>query len=174
MKLDMSQELYVYNYAGILCQLIRPLTMTNKFKKSFWSYVKQNIKLGISSNPTFDSSLCTQFFSTFFRLVNPSKSFDIPSWIPAIEEPLVPYDISPPSYHQITKTIGRMKASSSPCPLDNISIVPSNDALFFVHILQWYFTLFGFQGKSRLTGKRLVRSLHIKRVILQLLPMSGL
>ena len=60
----------------------------------------------------------------FLPLSKPFKIFRYPSWIPAIEEPLVPYDISPPSYHQITKTIRRMKASSSPCPLDNISIVP--------------------------------------------------
>ena len=112
-------------------QLRRDTSSTNsnidhdkQIQRNFWSYVKQNIQLGISSNPTFDSSLCTQFFSTLFRSVNPSKSFDIPSWIPAIEEPLVPYDISPPSYHQITKTIRRMKASGSPCPLDKISIIP--------------------------------------------------
>ena len=44
--------------------------------------------------------------------------------------PLVPYDISPPSYHHITKTIRRMKASSSPCPLDKISNIPFKRCLF--------------------------------------------
>ena len=129
-------------------------------------YVKQNTKLSISPNPKFDSSVCTQSFSTFFRSVNPSKSFDIRSWFFALEEPSVTYHVSPPSYHQITKGIRRMKASGSPCPLDKYPSFPSKVALFSVHILQRYLTVFGSQGKSPLTGKRLLRSLHIKRVVL--------
>ena len=82
-----------------------------QIQKNFWSYVKQHIKLSASLPPTFDSSSCPQVFCSFFRSVNPSKSFEIPSWIPALNEPSVPYDISPPSYNQVTKTIRRMKAS---------------------------------------------------------------
>ena len=51
--------------------------------KNFWSYVKQHIKLCGSLPPTFDSSSCTQAFCSFFSSINPSKSFPIPSWIPA-------------------------------------------------------------------------------------------
>ena len=93
-------------------------------QKSFWRYIKEHIKQGTSISPSFDSSTCIQFFSKFFRSTNPSKTFIIPSWIPPLAEPSVPYDTSPPSYQQVTKSIRRMKASGSPCPLDKISIIP--------------------------------------------------
>ena len=35
-----------------------------------------------------------------------------------------PFHLSLPTYQQITKIVRRMKASSSPCPLDKISIIP--------------------------------------------------
>ena len=69
-----------------------------EIQKNLWSYVKQSLKLSASLPPAFDSSSCTQFFCSLFRSINPSKSFAIPSWIPALSEPSVPYDISPPSY----------------------------------------------------------------------------
>ena len=76
-----------------------------QIQKSFWRYVKQHIQQGTSISPSFDSSTCTKFFCSFFRSINPSKSFTIPSWIPPLAQPSVPYDLSPPSYQQITKTI---------------------------------------------------------------------
>ena len=68
--------------------------------------------------------MCMKFFCSSFRSINPYKSCTIPSWIPPLAQPSVPCDLSPPSYQQITKTIRRMKASVSPCPLDKISIIP--------------------------------------------------
>ena len=102
-------------------------TVTNHdklIKASFWSYVKQQVKQRTSSLPSFDSTTCTQFFCTFFRAINPAKSFKIPSWISPLPQPTLSYDLSPPSYHQVTKIVRRMKASGSPCPLDKISIIP--------------------------------------------------
>ena len=52
------------------------------------------------------------------------KCFKIPSWIPSRPQSSVPYNMSPPTYQQITKVVRRMKASGSPCPLDNILIIP--------------------------------------------------
>ena len=121
-------------------------------RKNFWSYVKQYIKLSASLTPTFDSSSCTQIFYSFFRSANPSKSFEIPSSIPALGEPPVPYDIFPPSYHQITKTTGRMKASGSPTLSTNYLSFLSKSARLFAHILQLYLMQFGSQGKSLLKG----------------------
>ena len=67
---------------------------------------------------------CTSSFREFFRSKNPSKCFSIPSWIPPFPQPSVPYNLTPPSYEQVTKVILRMKASGSPCPLDKFSIIP--------------------------------------------------
>ena len=73
---------------------------------------------------SFDISACTRYFQDFFRPINPSKFFKIPDWIPPLADPSKQYDLSPPSYHQSTKFIRRMKASGSPCPIDKISIIP--------------------------------------------------
>ena len=58
-----------------------------------------------------------------FNCLNPSKYFDIPTWIPRLKSPEKKFDISPPSYSEICKIVNKMKSSGSPCPLDQISII---------------------------------------------------
>ena len=74
--------------------------------------------------PTLTASSCTDFYSKIFSTINPLATFIIPSWIPSLSQLSTPYDLSPPTYQQITKIIRRIKASGSPCPLDKISIIP--------------------------------------------------
>ena len=95
-----------------------------QIKKNFWGYVKANLKQSSSLSPSFDIDACRTFFQDFFCSNNSSKSFRIPDWIPSLSTPVVPYNLSPPSYQQITKIVRRMKALGSPCPLDKISIIP--------------------------------------------------
>ena len=45
------------------------------------------------------------------------------SWIPSFAAPVHPFNLQPPSYQKITSVIQRMKASSTPSPLDRISII---------------------------------------------------
>ena len=125
-----------------------------RIQKNFWGYVKQHFKQSTSLSPTFDSTSCTQFFRTFFRSINPSKSFQMPSWIPALDEPSVPYDISPPSYHQVTKTIRRMKASGSPCPLDKISIIAFKRCPFLRSYITAVFNIIWLSGEIPSEWKR--------------------
>ena len=49
--------------------------------------------------------------------------FTIPSWIPKLKKPNIPFNLPRPSYQEITRIIKRMKSSGSPCPLDQISII---------------------------------------------------
>ena len=95
-----------------------------QIQKNFWGYIETNFKWNMSPSPISDYSACTQIFATFFRSIFPSKSFKIPERIPSLAQSSIPYDLSPPSYHQITKVIHRMKASGSPCPLNKIPIIP--------------------------------------------------
>ena len=74
--------------------------------------------------PSFDGLTCTNFFAKFFSPVNAAKKFEIPDWIPTLPLPNSPLDLSPPSYKQITKVVRRIKASGSPCALDQLSIIP--------------------------------------------------
>ena len=55
--------------------------------------------------------------------VNPYKLFKIPNWIPMLPEPITEFDLTPPTYQQVTNIIRKMKTSGSPCPLDQISVI---------------------------------------------------
>ena len=55
--------------------------------------------------------------------MNPNKIFQIPSWIPALPDPITEFNLEPPTYQQITNIIRKMKTSGSPSPLDQISII---------------------------------------------------
>ena len=93
-------------------------------KMNFWGYVKNIFKRSATSLPSFDGLTCTNFFAKFFSPVNASKKFEIPDWIPTLPLQNSPFDLSPPSYKQISKVVRRIKASGSPCPLDQLSIIP--------------------------------------------------
>ena len=95
-----------------------------QIQKNIWGYIKANCKQTMSPSPTVNCSTCTHFFATCFRSIFPVKSFNIPDWIPSIAQPSIPYDVTPPSYNQITKVVRRIQASGSPCPLDKIYIIP--------------------------------------------------
>ena len=43
--------------------------------------------------------------------------------LPALPPPSIHFTCEPPSYEKVTKIIRKMKASGSPCPLDQISII---------------------------------------------------
>ena len=66
---------------------------------------------------------CLSYFTKTLAAIHPTKLFTIPSWIPALSDPEVQIDLDPPSYQQITNIIRRMKASGSPYPLDQLSII---------------------------------------------------
>ena len=53
--------------------------------------------------------------------VNPYKLFKIPNWIPMLPEPITEFDLTPPTYQQVTNIIRKMK--TSPCPLYQISVI---------------------------------------------------
>ena len=55
--------------------------------------------------------------------VDCSVQINIANIMPVIK-PGIAYDLSPLTYQQITKAIRRIKASGSPCPINNISIIP--------------------------------------------------
>ncbi|CAB3986993.1 Hypothetical predicted protein [Paramuricea clavata] len=64
-----------------------------------------------------------KYFKTVLTKVNPNKIFQIPSSIPMLHDPIIEFDLEPPTYRQITNIIRKMKTSGSPCPLDQISII---------------------------------------------------
>ena len=73
--------------------------------------------------PLFNSDTCSHYFRKIFkRTVN--HVFTLPSWIPEFPEPTrCVFNSSMATYQEITRTVRRMKAGKSPCPLDQISVI---------------------------------------------------
>jgi hypothetical protein len=95
----------------------------SSINKNFWGYVKRFFKTNTSLLPSFNLVQCTSYFSKTFSVINPNKTFNIPSWIPKFASPQTPFNLDPPTYQEITNVIRKMKPSGSPCPLDQISII---------------------------------------------------
>ena len=93
-----------------------------ELKNNFWSYVKHYLEKPTKVLPTFNKTTCYEFFKKFFKCANPTKKFQIPSWIPFFPSPEKKFDSNPPTYAEISQIIKRMKTSGSPCPLDQIFI----------------------------------------------------
>ena len=93
-----------------------------ELKNNFWSYVKHYLEKATKILHAFHKTSYYEFFKKFFKCVNPTKMFQIPSWIPSFPPP-EKFNSNPPTYAEISQIIKRMKISGSPCPLDQISII---------------------------------------------------
>ena len=93
------------------------------FERNFWGYVKNVLASKRTVLPSFNMQDCTDHFRKTLLAIHPTKLFRIPSWIPTLSRPQIQYDLDPPTYQQITTIIRKMKASGSPCPLDQLSII---------------------------------------------------
>ncbi len=91
--------------------------------QNFWGYVKNVLITKDTILPSFNMSQCFSFFTKTLAAVHPNKLFTIPSWIPLLSNPEVQFDLDPPSYQQVSTIIRKMKASGSPSPLDQLSII---------------------------------------------------
>ena len=107
--------------------------------------------------------VCTEYFRKTLQSINPTKRFTIPSWLPAFKTPTYQYDITPPTYQEITKIIRRMKASGSPCPLDQISIIVFKRCPCLRSYLQLIFRKFLVQDRFPLCGKKQLRFSFTKK-----------
>ena len=56
-------------------------------------------------------------------MVNPTTVFNLPSLIPTLSDPVIPFNLESPKYQQISNVIRKMKASGSPSRLDQLSII---------------------------------------------------
>ena len=144
-------------------------------QRNLWGYVKSQLRKDTLSSPSFNISDCTNYFRNFFLSINPEKAFKIPNWIPPLADPSIPYDLSPSTYQQITKIVRRIKASSSPCPLEKkfYSLLSKGVRISGLTSLNCS-AIFGGLVKFLLSGRRLALSVFIRKAILQTLSTLGL
>ncbi|CAB3998171.1 Hypothetical predicted protein, partial [Paramuricea clavata] len=70
----------------------------NKYlERSFWGYVKNIINRKDAVLPSFNMTDCLSYFSKSLAKINPNKLFVIPSWIPKLSDPVVQFNLDPPT-----------------------------------------------------------------------------
>ena len=97
--------------------------MIDTYQRISGVFVTNVIDKPLKVLPSFSGEECTNHFLKVFSSASPNQQFPIPSWIPALQQTSIPFNLEPPSYDKITNVIWRMKASGSPCWLDRISII---------------------------------------------------
>ena len=95
-----------------------------EIKKNYWKYCKDTYEKEDVILPSFfDEDKCYNYFRNIFREKNPSRNFELPSWIKTLNEPTNPFNLESPTYKEIQKIISKMKSSGSPCPFDHLSVI---------------------------------------------------
>ena len=102
---------------------IDPMNHDYSISKNFWGYVKKIFNIKVEMLPSFSMDECFDYFTRTLLSLNPNRVFNLPSWIPTLPDPVIPFNLEPPTYQQISNVIRKMKASGSPCPLDQLSII---------------------------------------------------
>ena len=91
--------------------------------KNFWGFVKTVLDKPSKILPSFSKETCIHYFIKILSSTWPNRKFIIPSWIPSLQKPTIPFNFEPPSYEKVTNVIRRTKTSGSPSPLDQSSII---------------------------------------------------
>ena len=128
-------------------------------KLDFWKYVKRFIEKPTSN---FQSNSLFRIFQKNITVNEPYKAIYYPI---LLEPPIYQYDITSPTYQEITKIIRRMKASGSPCRLDEISIIVFKRCPYLRSYLELVFRKISSTGQipDPLCGKKQLRFLFTKK-----------
>jgi hypothetical protein len=98
------------------------INITEKLKTKFWSTCHDLFNKATNSIPTFTINICETYFRRIVTCIHASR-FIIPRWIPKLDPPRIEYDDVPPTYKEIATAVNRCRASASPCPIDNLSVI---------------------------------------------------
>ena len=86
----------------------------------FWSTCTLIFSTTVNNIPTFSPSKCYQYFcDTVSNSHKAAVYYSIPQWIPELNKPTSVMS----TYKEITQAVNKMKASSSACPLDQLSCI---------------------------------------------------
>ena len=94
------------------------MTTKQNITKNFWKPCDKVLEPETEMvKPNFSEINCVHYFR------NTLKCFTRPSWMKEFENPTTDFNMQPPTYVEVTKFIMKMKPSTSPCPLDQISVI---------------------------------------------------
>ena len=90
--------------------------------KSFHSFVKEVLDQEDRDkriDPAFDVALAQSYFRDVYS--SDRREFQCPDWLPTASQPLHPFDEGPLTHAELDAVLRRLRAGSSPSPLDQIS-----------------------------------------------------
>ncbi|ESO10095.1 hypothetical protein HELRODRAFT_167947 [Helobdella robusta] len=108
---------------------------TSQLRHRFWWYCKKLFTPAECQSPQFNSTTCHNYFSTVLNEYSHNKH-QLPGWLEKLPPPSKPCNTNPPGYNEISSIIRKYRTRSSPCPLDQISIIPFKKCLILRTILQ--------------------------------------
>ena len=94
-----------------------------RMTQKFWKYCKEIFEDDETTLPDFDEKTCADFLKAHLKPNTIDANFEFPIWMKRLHTPCQSFNVSAPSYSEITKIIKRMKSSSSACPFDQISVL---------------------------------------------------
>ena len=102
---------------------LNPLSHFLQYRRNPWVYMN-DFSRSVSPAPSFNNSVCELYFNNILSEKSPLRPFAKPEWMPMLDQPLIPFDPDlSPSFTDISRIVSSMKAGTSPCPLDSISII---------------------------------------------------
>ncbi|ESN91461.1 hypothetical protein HELRODRAFT_165498 [Helobdella robusta] len=99
--------------------------IAQQLKNNFWKTC-QNIFLPTKQvSPLFDVDTGYTYYKSSAKNSG-NNTFHKPDWIHSLQIPSQNCNSDPPSYNEMVSAIHKIKSKSSPCPLDQISIMTSH------------------------------------------------
>ena len=71
----------------------------------------------------FTENDCEKYFKSILSDKICQKRFTSLSWMNKFKDPIINFNLQPPTYTEISKIISKMKSSVSPCPLNQGSVI---------------------------------------------------
>ncbi|ESO00288.1 hypothetical protein HELRODRAFT_176152 [Helobdella robusta] len=95
--------------------------ITKQLKVKFWSTCKKLFNPSNSLTPSFSIDDCKKYFYNILHDPFHNK-FHLPNWVPTLQQPTIPCNIDPPTYHEIATVIRKCKLRASPCLYNSFNL----------------------------------------------------
>jgi len=90
---------------------------------NFWKTCRELFDRDATVFPSFSTEACRAHFRGALQKKPNEGKYKISNWIPTLKEPIVPFNDLPPTYSEVAGVINQSRTSSSPCPLDQMSVL---------------------------------------------------
>ena len=99
------------------------LRLPIRLLQKFLEILRKSFRAERRVKPLFTENDCEKYFKNILSEKNRRKRFTYTSWMKTFKDPITNFNLEPPTYTEITKIISKMKSSTSPCPVDPVSVI---------------------------------------------------